>query len=130
VLPILASCDVLAPSAETGPGAFEVRLVSPAGEEGAAVFSISGVERLGQPFTAEGQVFSHLASEVTRVIAILDEPGQVRFRIPTEDVARFPTVNVLEVADGQNRLRESLSGYRVLIKKVQGRSSDMAEAGR
>jgi hypothetical protein len=48
----------------------------------------------------------------------MDAAGPIRLQIRTEDVAKLPSVAVVQVADEENRLRNSLEGYRLSFTKV------------
>jgi hypothetical protein len=115
-----SACDVLGPdeTGPEGPGAFHATLVSPAGAEGSAVIEIVGGSSLGTISPQSGQVFYRHRSGVTRLVVVLDEPGTIRFQIRTEDVAVVPSATVIQVADGNDQLRGSLSGYSVELEQV------------
>ena len=121
VLLLLAvgACDDLGPSGPRGPGAIHVDLVSPNGAEGSAVFEITG----GAGFwavTAHGaEVYYDLGLDATRVVVIMDTPGPIRFQLRTENLRKLPSVTVLQVADGNDQLRSSLSGYEVELLQVE-----------
>jgi hypothetical protein len=50
----------------------------------------------------------------------MDEPGEIEFLIETDDVGRVPDIVPVQVADGQNDLRASLSGYEVVVSRGNG----------
>ncbi len=108
----LAACESAGPTA----GELEATLMSPNGPEGAAVFEIAALG-LGPITMHGGRVFTSETGEVTLVVIILDAPGQLAFRIAVDDVDAPPGVTVLEVADGDNNLQPSLSGYGVVISQ-------------
>ena len=108
---LLAACDS-SPAGPRGPGALQATLVSPNGIEGAAVLELTG-PGLGQVTVEEGLVFSQANGDITRVVVVLDDAGPVQFKLRVEDVSALPAVTLIEVADGDNQLRNSLSGYRV-----------------
>ncbi|NIR46287.1 MAG: hypothetical protein GWN99_17775, partial [Gemmatimonadetes bacterium] len=47
----------------------------------------------------------------TRIVVLLDAPGTIRFTLGVEDVNRPPQLELVEVADPDNRLRGDLTGY-------------------
>jgi hypothetical protein len=116
----LGACDSTGPAGPKGPGTLTATLVSPNGAEGSAVFEITGGIDLGFVITTGGEVFHQHSGGTSRVVVILDDPGEIRFRVGTEDVAEIPQVAVIQVADGENHLRPSLSGYEV---RVEGENS-------
>jgi len=119
----IAGCDILGLSGPSGPGELVANLLSPYPAEGAAVLEVSGVVGLG-PVTADnGEVFYEADGSITRVVVILDDPGQIALHIRTQDVADLPTVTVVQVASGNNELRSSLDGYDV--EWVQLADSDL-----
>ena len=109
----IAGCDVLGLSGPSGPGELVANLLSPNPTEGAAVLEVSGVVGLGSVTTDNGEAFYETDGSITRVVVILDDPGQITFNIRTQDVADLPAVTVVQVADGNNELRSSLDGYDV-----------------
>ena len=110
---VLLACDST-PAEVTGPGELQAVLVSPNGPEGAAVIELAGVG-MGAvtAFRGSGRVFAERAGAILRVVVVLDKPGEIRFRIAVDDVSNPPTGVVLEIADGSNEIRQSLSGYSV-----------------
>jgi hypothetical protein len=114
-----AACGDSGPSGPSGPGAFRADLFSPNGVEGAAVFEITGGVGLGDVSVSGGEVLYDHGSTATQVIVLLDNPGQIRFQIRSENVGLLPTVTVVQVADGDNELRETLSGYDVQLVQVE-----------
>ncbi len=105
----LAACssDGTAPK---GPGEFRGVVVSPDGDLGAAVLELGGVADLTP---VAGRAFTQRNGDVLRVVIVLDEPGQIEFRIRLADPAGQPAATLVEVADGDNQVPESISGYRV-----------------
>jgi hypothetical protein len=87
-------------------------LTSPAGAEGAAVLELTSAG-LGEVTPVEGRVFARQGAGVVTLIIILDEPGEITFRVSVADIRSPPTVTVLEVADVEDQLRASLEGYEV-----------------
>lgn len=106
---VFLGCDST-PVDVTGPGILNAVLISPNGAEGAAVLQLIG-PGLGQVTAAEGDVFAEHGSDGVRLVIVLDQPGDIKFRIAVDDVGDFPTWEVIEVADGANELRPSSSGY-------------------
>ena len=102
-----------------GPGALEATLVSPNGPEGAAVLELAG-PGLGEVTVAEGEVFEQADGNTTRLVIVRDIPGQIRFRVQVIERSEPPTATVVEVADGTNELRSSISGYQVEFTPVVG----------
>lgn len=118
-----AACDsgLFGPS---GSGVIQVSVTSPFGPEGAAVFELTGGVGLGPVTTNGGDTFFEHADGVSRVVVVLDEPGQLWFQVRTTDIGKLPTVRVLQVADGENRVRPSVSGYGFDFERVEDMSSD------
>jgi hypothetical protein len=61
----------------------------------------------------EGQVFARQGVGVVTLVVVLDKPGEIAFRMSVADIRSPPTVTVLEVADGDDQVRETLAGYEV-----------------
>lgn len=116
---LAGGCDLLGPEGVDGPGSISVELLSPNGVEGAAVFEVTGGTGFGAVTAPEGKSFFDHGPESSRVVVVLDQPGEVRFEISTDNVAKVPTVEVVQVADGQNALRGSLDGYEVRTRKIK-----------
>ena len=73
-----------------------------------------------------GQVFYEHTLNSSRIVVVMDDPGEVRFQVRTENVGHLPDVTVIQVGSGENELRSSLSGYRVLLT----REKDPSKQGR
>ncbi len=117
-----AACD-LGLFGPSGSGVIRVSVTSPYGSEGAAVFELTGGVDLGPVTTNGGDTFFEHTEGRSRVVVVLDEPGQLWFQVRTADIGKLPSVRVLQVADGENRLRASVSGYEVDFKRVEDMSS-------
>ena len=113
-----SACDLLGPSGPSGPGWLCADLESPNGQEGAAVLELAGGRGLGTVSLDGGDVFYELDGSTIRIVVVMDTPGTIHLEIRTDDVARVPSVAVVQVADGENRLRSSLAGYRLSFTKV------------
>ncbi len=100
------------PTGPGPPGVLHAVLTSPAGAEGAAVLELTSAG-LGEVTPVEGRVFARQGAGVVTLIIILDEPGEITFRVSVADIRSPPTVTVLEVADVEDQLRASLEGYEV-----------------
>jgi len=105
------------------PGDLVVRLVSPNGSEGAAVLQTTdgGITEIA--VAAGLQAFHWTEGGLTRIVLLRDEAGEIRFVISVEDQNRPPQLEIVEVADGANRLRASLAGYSVQIGRLEGGGS-------
>lgn len=106
----LAACGDSAPT--SAPGVLTATLESPNGSEGAALLhlvggSISSVE----PLT--GDLHTSVLGDTTKVLVLLDAPGEIAFLLNVADTTLPPVTTILQVADGQNELRVSLAEYRV-----------------
>jgi len=122
----VAACDFLGPDGPKGPGSLLATLVSPAGNEAAAVFELTGGIDLRTVSPDGGEVFYQHFGGSTLIVVVMDEPGEVRFQVRTENVGHLPEVTVLQVASGENELRTSLSGYTVHFT----REKDSSKKGR
>lgn len=106
-------CDFLGLSGPSGPGELHAIIVSPNAYDGAAVIEMTGGSGLTWLTSDDGEVIYEHDGSTTRVIVILDDPGPITFRIRVEDVAELPAATVIQVADGNNELRTSLTDYDV-----------------
>lgn len=116
----VAACDDAPPEPQPVPGDLVVRLISPNGAEGGAVLATgeAGIVRV----TAETpvQVYHWRESGEDRIVALRDESGEIRFRMSVADLNRPPRLDLVEVADGANRLRASLAGYEIDAAPIGG----------
>jgi hypothetical protein len=116
VLLVAGACDSTGLGVPKGRGQIIATLSSPNGNEASAVFEITGGTDLSVVSAVGGETFHQHSVGSSRVVVILDEPGVIRFQVETEDVSDLPSVSVIQVADGLNQLRSSLSGYEVHIE--------------
>ena len=72
-----------------------------------------------------GQVFFDRDGNTTRVVVILDEPGQISFEMRVADVGELPSATIVQVAGDDNALRTSVSEYE--IEWVQLADSDVID---
>jgi hypothetical protein len=115
-----SACDDSPPGPAPVPGEVAVTLVSPNGAEGGAVLATgeAGIVQV----TAESPLKAYHWREAgeDRVVVLRDPAGEIRFRMSVADVNRPPRLDVIEVADGANRLRTGLAGYEVEIVPLPG----------
>ena len=97
-----------------GGGEFVVTLASPNPAESAAVIELSG-SGITDVTARGGQVFTEQAGNTTRVVVILDTPGRIQFGVSVAPGNQIPTGTLVEVADSNNQLRASLSGYSIQV---------------
>ncbi|NOT08628.1 MAG: hypothetical protein HOP28_10545 [Gemmatimonadales bacterium] len=89
----------------------ELRLVSPAGAEGAALVEIEGA---GTAVAIDAtEVVSEVIGGRTRVVLIRENPGELRFRFTPAEGERRGAATVIDVAGPDNAIRASIPGYRV-----------------
>lgn len=92
-------------------------LVSPSGSEGAAVLDLSGGGFSAIRADTGTTVFVEPSGDASRVVLILEEPGEIRFRLRLENEKKPPRVDVVEVADGDNALRDPTT-YTVRFERA------------
>jgi hypothetical protein len=95
-----------------GAGDLIVHLISPYGDEGAAVFEtsdtgISGVDCDGC------DVYHNRVDGTSRIVVLMDVSGEVRFTMSVADRQSPPELVVIEVADASNQARDDVSQYAV-----------------
>jgi hypothetical protein len=88
--------------------------LTPAATNGSAVVTFVGAP-IASVVSDEGQVFSSIRGDTTRVVLLLDEPGPLRFGIRLTQPDLEPVGAVVQVADGDNRLLPDVSQYRVEV---------------
>jgi hypothetical protein len=98
-----------------GSGVLTITLISPNGPEGAAHLTIFG-GGLGEVNGLGSQTFSHTVGDNLNVVVVRDQPGELRFTVAVADTTIRPTVAIVEVAGGDDRLRTDLQGYRVEVR--------------
>jgi hypothetical protein len=109
---VLVGCDVLGLSGPSGPGELYANILSPDGAvDGAVVLEITGPTGSESITSDFGDVFFERDGNITRVVLVLDDPGLLSFQMRVEDVSELPTVTIVQVADGNNQLRTSVSEY-------------------
>ena len=110
---LVAACDNSARPG--GGGNVDAVLVSPNGDEGAAVLDVTGTV---ESFTGtEGvSVYTTPTSTGTRVVLVRLTPGTLSMKLSLQDQDRLPAISVVEVADGDDRVRQSVAGYTVELK--------------
>ena len=114
VLFILAACGDAGPV--SGPGTLTAVLVSPNGDEGAAVisFSSTGVGAIG---TVSGEVYSRISGDSVTVVVINEPGGELSFSMTLADTTQKPVGVVEQVAGPNDELRGALSGYDVEFRR-------------
>jgi len=95
-----------------------VQLESPNGRDAAAVIELVG-PGLSDVVATNGQVFTHVSGDTTRVVILLDEPGPIEFTVRMAGLT-FPGTAVVQVADDRDELR-SLRGYRARLGSAGSR---------
>lgn len=118
-----ASCDLGIFGGPSGPGLFGVTLTSPYGPDGAAVVELTDAPSLGVVAVELGQSFYEHEGSTTRAIVVMVTPGEIYFTVHTEDIGELPTVTIVQVADGDNQLRQDLSGYEVRVERIESIAS-------
>jgi hypothetical protein len=88
----------------------EVRVASPNGAEGSAVVTLFGGGIRGVS-NASGRVFSEHVGDTVRVVVVAEVPGDLRFALSLADTTAVLQGLVLQVADGENRLRSTVGDY-------------------
>jgi hypothetical protein len=90
-------------------------LVSPNGPEGAVILDVTGAV---ESFTAtkDVSVYTTPSNAGTRVVLVRLTPGELSVNMKISNTLEPPPVQVVEVADGDNNIRASLSGYQVTFQ--------------
>lgn len=99
------------------PGLLSLTLASPNGDEGAAVIESPdpGIMEITE---STGDAYLWMSGGTTRIVVVLDTPGSIGLTLRIEDLLSAPHLRVIEVADGSNLLRPSLSGYELLVSRA------------
>ncbi len=107
---VVLSCSDAPSGPPSGPGDLVASLASPNGAEGAAVFEVTGGGIIVITVEA-GQAVHFQSGGISRIVVLLDEPGDIGFTMTVEDRRAVSNLRVIEVADSANVLRDDLSGY-------------------
>jgi hypothetical protein len=117
ILPALLGLAACEPGTGSDPGGeYRAVLESPNGAEGAAAIELTGpgIESV----TAEaGRLFTQAADGTTRVVLVREPAGPIEFQVTMARGQQPPAARVVEVADGSDRPRASLDGYRVTFSR-------------
>ncbi len=62
---------------------------------------------------ADGEAFHSRTGGISRIVAYRDRAGEINIEVSVEDVNAPQVWQIVEVADGDNELRTSLSGYEI-----------------
>ena len=108
-----AACDFLGLGAPSGPGELHAYITSPNQAEGAAVLELTSGLSLGTITSNDGDVFYRHEGGTTRLVVILHDPGEITFHMRVDELSEIPSVTIVQVADGNNELRSSVSEYEV-----------------
>jgi hypothetical protein len=98
-------------------GLYYVDLVAPEGhEDGAVLIQLQG-GGIAEAVQVHGRMWSEMSPGGARVLLMTAWPGPLRFQVRLQDAPALPRAEILQVADIDNRLRGSLSGYSVTISR-------------
>ena len=108
---VFAACDDPAPGDD---GDIEVILQSP-NDDGAALFRLVG--RTGSVVGSAGDfLLTHASGDTLWVFVAREQVGTIRFTVEVAGAADLPATEVIQVADGSNRLRKNLAEYGVTFR--------------
>ena len=110
---LLSACDNS--NRPGGGGSISAVVVSPNGDEGAAVLDVVGTV---ESFTGTDgvSVYTTPTSTGTRVVLVRLTPGTLSMKLSVQDQDQLPAISVVEVADPDDRVRPSIAGYTVELK--------------
>jgi hypothetical protein len=112
----LASCNDGPTSGDVPqPGEMTATLISPNGAEGSALLEVgSGTVLDVTPVGSYVRAY-RVAANPVRIVVLRLEPGDITFRLTTDDVNRPPELRVVDIGGPDDQLRPSLSGYSVSL---------------
>jgi len=98
-----------------GPGTMTATLDSPNGVEGGALIHLIGAG--ASSVTAPtGDLWTNQTGDTVKVLLLRETPGDLVLGFNLPDTTQLPQVRILQVTDGANQLRSSLSGYSLRIQ--------------
>jgi hypothetical protein len=106
------SCDDGPSGPPPGAGDVVAHLISPNGDEGAAVLE-TGDEGIIGVDCEDCDVFYGRTGGTSRIVVLMLVPGEVRFTMTVLDRQAPPELQVIEVADPSNDVRDDVSSYTV-----------------
>lgn len=112
VLAFLACGDEGPSEPPPGAGDLVAHLISPFGNEGAAVFETTdaGISSVA----CDGcDVYHNRVDGTSRIVVLMDGSGELRFTISVTDRQSPPELQVIEVAGPDNQARDDVSVYAV-----------------
>ncbi|UCG87192.1 MAG: hypothetical protein JSW71_01195 [Gemmatimonadota bacterium] len=112
LISVSTGCDVTDPGAD---GDVEVSLRSPNETDGAALLELVGPVR-NVVMLDHGRLLTHTAGDSTWVFVALETPGRIRFLVQLTPGGAVPSVSVIQVSDGDDRLRADLEDYSVRLR--------------
>ena len=116
-----AACSNESTGSVAGAGTLTLRLTTPSSDDGALLFELSGPPiDTTVAANASLQLFTHRTDGSTLVGAVvgtLANGGVVTLQVPDVGAAAQYTARLLEVADRQNVLRTSLTGYALSVTR-------------
>jgi hypothetical protein len=114
-----AACSDDPTAGATQAGTVMLRLTTPRADDGAVMFEVSGPPiDTAIAVTASVRLFTRRTSGSTMVGVVVGEVtagAVVTLRVPDVGAGPGYTARVLEVADRQNALRASLTGYALTV---------------
>ena len=111
----LAACGEDSPV--PGPGTLTATLVSPNGDEGAAVVSLYGDGIQSISAIAPTEAFPRLDENGARVVLINPDGGLIEFQFALADTLLMPDALVEEVAGPDDELRADTGAYSVEVTR-------------
>jgi hypothetical protein len=98
-------------------GVFTATLEAPVGHaDGAALIELTG-DGIADVEPLRTRLWMERTPTGARVLLVADYSGTLRFSVRMANASGMPTATVLEVADADDQLRESLAGYAVKFSR-------------
>lgn len=118
-LSVAAACSDDPTGSVSRAGTVTLRLTTPHADDGAMTFEVSGPP-IDSASAANGSLLlftrrSGGSTMVGVVVGVVTEGAVVTLQVPDVDAAAGYTARVLEVADRQNTLRASPTGYALIV---------------
>jgi hypothetical protein len=98
-------------------GEVTARLISATGAEGTAALEMQASE-WNSTRSENSQLFLMREGDTSRVVILLGKPGELQLQTHLSLLAGAPSLKLVDVGDGESRLRSTVSGRKTVFPPV------------